>query len=81
LWTPLLRWLSGGDYDFAARAASWPIREALAACVLKLETKAIEQYRHEVLVWAIQAPFLERGSSRRPPALPAILRRRNRVDT
>jgi hypothetical protein len=50
----------------------WPVREALLAFLDHLKKEAVEQYRHECLMWAVLNPH--RKKSKSPPNVPAILK-------
>lgn len=50
----------------------WPIREALLAFVERARETARQEYRSEVLVWAVTAPHMRKKT--KPPDVPAILR-------
>jgi hypothetical protein len=42
---------------------------------------ALEDYRHQLLLWTIVAPHAAKAQRPKPPALPAILRKERRDDT
>lgn len=50
----------------------WPLREALASYEANLRRDAIEQYRTDLLCYAVQRPWA--GKDSKPPELPEILR-------
>lgn len=50
--------------------ARWPIREALLAYLDKVRAETLDQYRHEVLIFSMVAPW---SKNAKPPKLPEIL--------
>lgn len=68
-----MRELADGDHDKAQRILRWPLREALHAYRSRMRRYALDDYRLRLIVWAITAPYLKRGTGR-PPVVPAILR-------
>ena len=50
----------------------WPLRDLFLHFTEMLKDRAREQYRTDVLVWAILAPYQKRAS--KPPAIPSILK-------
>lgn len=53
--------------------ARWPIREALVAYLDKVRVEALDQYRFEMLTFAIVGPW---SKNAKPPKLPEILNER-----
>lgn len=51
--------------------ARWPIREALLAYLDKVRDEALDQFRHEMLTFAILAPW---SKNAKPPKPPEILK-------
>ncbi len=56
----------------AREVVRWPLREALLAYLARLRKEAMENYRTELLVWAILAPYAKRKTD--PPRAPDILK-------
>jgi len=50
----------------------WPLRDLFLNFLEILKDNARAQYRADVLVWAVLAPYSKRGS--KPPAIPSILK-------
>lgn len=50
----------------------WPLRDVLLNFSEMMKDQAREQYRADLLVWAVLAPWQKRAS--KPPALPSILK-------
>jgi hypothetical protein len=40
-----------------------------------MQTMALEDYRHQLLLWTIVAPHASKSQRARPPSIPAILRK------
>lgn len=71
--------LSGHDPARAAVIGRWPLRSTLKAYRSAMIAAAIDEYRHQLLVWAVTAPAIPAKSRPKPPKLPAILKRRGDV--
>lgn len=71
-WSDLVRELAGWNVSRYDEILRWPLREALASYEAKLREQAAEDYRTELLCFAVQAPYLKKDA--RPPELPEILR-------
>jgi hypothetical protein len=52
----------------------WPLRDMFLAYIDRLKDDARKHYEFEVLVWAALAPHRRKGSEKKPPDVPAILR-------
>jgi hypothetical protein len=53
--------------------ARWPVREGLLAFQRLERERSLEQYRHELTVWALIAPHSKKKL--KPPAIPAALKK------
>lgn len=73
-WAGMVRAVAGFDHDKAQRILGWPLSEALEAFEDVLRRDALAQFRHEEQVWALLAPHVPKGSRKRPPERPPILR-------
>lgn len=51
---------------------AWPLRDLFLEFIERLRQEAREQYRAELLVWAVLAPYQKRPGS--PPSIPSILK-------
>lgn len=70
-WAVVIRECCDYDPDRYAAAGKWPLREALVSFAEKLKRKALEQYRVELLIFAVQSPWMKKGG--KPPSPPEIL--------
>ncbi|OGS01543.1 MAG: hypothetical protein A2V88_02645 [Elusimicrobia bacterium RBG_16_66_12] len=61
--------LASNDYDKARTVFYWPLRAALRAFRDQRREKELDQYRYDLLIWTLRAPW--RTSSERPPDPPA----------
>jgi hypothetical protein len=52
----------------------WPLREGLISYREIARERALEQYRHDRLLWAVLAPHFSAKDRPSPPEVPAILR-------
>lgn len=68
-----MRQLAGYDVERAQRIIKWPLREALLSYVNYMREQAALNYRIDTIVWAVLAPYSEKGSNK-PPRVPDILR-------
>lgn len=68
----MVRELAGWDVSRYQTVLDWPLREALASFEAILRDAATEQYRTDLLCFAVQRPWAEKGA--KPPELPEILR-------
>lgn len=50
----------------------WPLRDIFVHFLEQLKDHAREQYRADLLRWAVLAPYQKRAS--KPPAIPSILK-------
>lgn len=66
-----MRELAGWDPDRVRVVARWPLREALWAWEERVKSKAFEQWRFDVLCWALLAPHRKKPG--KPPRQPKIL--------
>ena len=73
-----MRELAGHDFRRAIEVTRWPLLDVLLAYRARLRELALEEWRYRRLVWSIETTFAKRRS--RPPAPPAILRRRDDAD-
>lgn len=62
----------GPDFDAAARALDWPVRDLLVALAIVLRRDALADYRADRAVWAALAPYCKEKLPQ--PELPAILK-------
>lgn len=67
----MIRALSGCRPDRIEEVLSWTVRDGLEAYVACLRERAREDYRTELFLWAILAPWRKEPSD--PPQPPAIL--------
>lgn len=51
----------------------WPLREALEHYYLIARERARRVHMHAQLLYALQAPYVKKGSKLKPPEKPAIL--------
>ena len=68
-----MRELAGWQPPRYPAVARWPLREALLAFEQRLKREARDDYRHELLRFAMREPWLGKGD-RKPPKPPDILR-------
>jgi hypothetical protein len=64
--------LADWDPERAREVIRWPLREALLSYLAHLRKEAMENYRTELLVWAVLAPYGKRKTE--PPRTPDVLR-------
>lgn len=67
-----MRELAEHDYDRYRAIVRWPLREALLAFVAKLKRDALDNYKHELSIWAALAPHTKKPAD--APKLPPILK-------
>lgn len=60
------------DHDRALAVCTWPLVEVLHAYLDYARRSALQQYRHAVSVWIVNAPWRKKKID--PPALPDILK-------
>jgi len=68
----LVRELAEWQPDQYARVTCWPLREALLAFEQRMKRHAHDDYRADLLVHAVMAPYLSKNAT--PPDIPPILR-------
>lgn len=69
-----MRELAGWDVERYETVSNWPIREALLSFEALRKREATEQYRAEVMVYTLRAPWEDKDHKSRPPQLPDILK-------
>lgn len=67
----LVRELARWDVSRYEEIADWPLREALNSFEGMMREEAAEQYRTELLCYAVQRPWAKES---KPPEIPEILR-------
>lgn len=69
-----MRVLARHDHERGAAIMRWPVREALLAYVAVERDRAVTQFRHEQVLYALAAPWASKAHPIHPPKVPAILR-------
>jgi len=68
----MVRELARWDVSRYDEICQWPLREALASYQALLRQETAEEYRTQLLCYAVQRPWAPKGS--KPPEPPEILR-------
>lgn len=72
-WDDLVRVLAEYNPGLFDQVLSWPLRDALLALEHRKREEALVAYRHEQVLFTLQAPYVKKGQLK-PPRVPAILR-------